>query len=154
MRALQRVSVIALSFCLWSATASAQGVDVGVSGIGLVSVQPADEGLGDVYLDVDIRSVRPGFGVGVSAIAPSGFVVAAEFSRAGLEGTASGRSINGSGADQGRLRDVRLNSWLVSGLLGYSITMDRTRVLFLVGAVSTSTRSVWMVPPTISIHRR
>lgn len=122
-----------LVLCLWSTRASAQGLDVGLSGIGLVSVQPIDETYSGVTLDSDIGTIRPGFGLGLSLVAPSGLVVGAEYTRADFEGTASGRMINGSGADQGRVREARLNSSLVGGMIGYGVIRDRTRLFLLVG---------------------
>jgi hypothetical protein len=113
---------------------NAQGVDVGVSGVGLVSFQPPNDAFGGPYLDVNIGTARAGFGVGINLIASSGFVVGAEFTRADFNGYAAGRLISGSGSDQGRLRRARLNDSLVAGLAGYAITSGRTRVLFLGGA--------------------
>lgn len=112
---------------------NAQGIDVGVSGVGLVSFQPLKDAFGGPYLNTGIGTDSPGFGVGINVIASSGFVVGAEFTRADFSGYASGRLINGSGRDEGRLRQARLNDSLVAGLAGYSITRGPTRVLLLGG---------------------
>ena len=112
---------------------AAQGVDVGVTGVGLISIQPGDDTVSSPYVGGGLGELGPGFGVGLSAITSAGFVVAAEFSTALFEGVVYGRLISGSGPDEGRRRTARLNDALLIGLAGYTMSSGKTRVLLLGG---------------------
>ena len=71
----------------------AQGVDAGLTGVGLVSFQlPARTYVGSTYLSRDVGLLGVGLGVGVSVITPSKFVAVGEFSSAWFSATQSGRS--------------------------------------------------------------
>ena len=108
----------------------AQEADVGISGVGLLSIQPTDDAyLGSPYLSEAIGGVGPGFGAGVNVIMPSGFVVAAEYSTAFFKQEQSGRVVVGEGI----LATTRLRDSLLTGLIGYSTGAGNTRVQFLGG---------------------
>jgi len=111
----------------------AQGVDVGIAGVALQAIQPPDDTFSGPQVDGDLGTYAQGFGVGLSAIWPSGLVAGAEFSTARFEGTVSGRQINGGGADQGRARAGRMDDSLLVGLIGYAKTAGRMRAAFLGG---------------------
>jgi hypothetical protein len=61
----------------------AQGMDAGISGVALVSLQPSDDSyVGGPYLSEGLGGLAPGFGAGVNIITRGGFVVAGEISTA------------------------------------------------------------------------
>jgi hypothetical protein len=108
----------------------AQGTDVGISGVGSISVQPVDDTyVGSPYLSEGIGGVGPGFGAGVGVIFANGFVVAAEYSIARFETEQSGRLVAG----EGNVVTTRLRDSLLSGLAGYATTAGSTRVQILGG---------------------
>ena len=112
----------------------AQGVDVGISGVDLASIQPRDDTyIGGPYLNEGLGGDGSGFGAGVSAITPGGFVAAGEFTTARFELQQAGRLVGGSGMGEGVAHTSRLQDSLLSGLIGYAMSAGRTRVLFLGG---------------------
>src|SRR5690348_14479376 len=61
----------------------AQGIDIGISGVGLLSVQPIDDTyVGGPYLNAGIGGFGPGFGAAINVIASNGFVTAGELTTA------------------------------------------------------------------------
>lgn len=128
------VAVFLSVFALLPLEAFAQGIDVGVSGVGLVSIQPRDDTyIGGPYLNEGLGGIGPGFGTGVNVITASGFVVAGEFTMARYELIQYGRLVGGFGPNEGAPHTSRLNDSLLSGLVGYGKTTGRTRALFLGG---------------------
>jgi len=116
----------------------AQDTDLGVSGVGVVSIQPVDDAyVGGPYLSEGIGGVGPGLGAGLSVITSSGFVVGAEYSTAFFEQEQSGRLVGGSGPNEGAPHTTRLRDSLLSGLIGYRVGASNTRVLLLGGIGAT-----------------
>lgn len=116
------------------AASFAQGVDVGITGLGLVSLQPIDDSyVGGPYLSEGIGGTAPGLGVAINAVMPSGLVVIGELTTARFEQQQSGRLVPGS---DGGLRTVvtQLHDTIVSALVGKAVTAGRTRVQFVGGA--------------------
>ena len=110
----------------------AQDADIGISGVGLLSVQPIDDAyLGSPYLSEAIGGIGPGFGAGIDVIMPSGFVIAAEYSTAFFEQEQSGRVVAGEGI----VATTRLRDSLLTGLLGYATSAGSVRAQ-VVGGVS------------------
>ena len=108
----------------------AQGTDIGINGVALVSVQPIDNSyVGAPYLSEGIGGVGPGFGAGVSVIFSTGLVVAAEYSTARYELEQAGRLVSG----EGRVVTTRLHDSFLSGLLGYTTAAGPTRIQVLGG---------------------
>jgi hypothetical protein len=112
----------------------AQGMDVGISGVALASIQPRDDTyIGGPYLNEGLGGIGPGVGAGISVITPSGFVASGEFTTARFERQQYGRLVGGSGINEGIAHTSRLHDSLLSALFGYAKSADRTRVLFLGG---------------------
>jgi hypothetical protein len=112
----------------------AQGTDVGISGVGLLSIQPVDDAyVGSPYLSEGIGGYAPGFGAGISVIASGGFVVAAELTTARFEQEQSGRLVGGPFPNEGIPHTTRLHDSLLSGLAGYAASAGNTRVVVLGG---------------------
>jgi hypothetical protein len=112
----------------------AQSVNVGLSGAGLVSVQPSDDSyVGGPYLSEGLGGLAPGFGAGFNVIAGGGFVVAAELTAARFELQQSGRLVGGPGINEGAPHTSRLHDTLLSGFIGYATPPGATRTLFLAG---------------------
>jgi len=117
---------------LIGAEARAQ-VDVGVSGWGLVSIQPIDGSyVGSPYLSEGIGGIGPGFGGGLSVIMPNGFVVAGEYSTARFEQVQDGRLVLGPFPLEHVPATTRLRDSLASVLAGYA-RGGATRLVFLGG---------------------
>lgn len=115
-----------------SSNAFAQ-VDVGASGVGLLSFQPIDDSyVGGPYLSEGIGGVGPGFGAGVSLITGSGLVIAGEYSTVRFEQEQSGRLVLGGFPFDGVPATTRLHDSLLSGLIGYATT-GPTRIVVLAG---------------------
>lgn len=117
-----------------------QGVDVGVSGVALLSIQPRDDTFTTgPYLNEGQGGFGPAWGAGLSVIAPARFAVVGEFTTAQFQMVQAGRLISGFGADE--LAD-RISEWrdsLLSGLVGYVHPWgNHTRLLYL-GGVSMRT---------------
>jgi hypothetical protein len=112
----------------------AQGTDVGISGVGLLSVQPIDDSyVGSPYLSEGIGGIAPGFGAGLGVIFSSGLVVAGEYSTARFEREQYGRLVGGGFPNDGIPHTTRLHDSLVSGLIGYATSGADTRVVVLGG---------------------
>jgi hypothetical protein len=113
----------------------AQGTDVGISGVGLVSVQPIDEAyVGSPYLNEGIGGWGPGFGAALNVIAPNGFAVMGEFTTARYSQEQEGRLIEGCTLSTPCLpHATTLHDSILSGLVGYVHTDGRTRVQFVGG---------------------
>jgi hypothetical protein len=112
--------------------ASAQGADIGVSGTGLVSFQPADDYyVGGPYLSGGgIGGFAPGFGIGISGIFANGFVAAGEYTTARFAHEQSGRLVPGGSGT------TKLHDSLLAGLIGYAQKNGRTRTMFLGGVAA------------------
>lgn len=134
------------SVCLvWAlpTLATAQAVDVGISGTGLLSFQPVDDFyVGGPYLSQGAGGVAPGFGVGVNAMFPAGLVVAGELTMAFFAVEQSGRLVPGprppgpGGSSVGGSGTTHLHDTLLSVMLGYAQRTGGTHALFLVGAAA------------------
>ena len=113
----------------------AQGPDIGVSGVGLVSIQPIDDAyVGSPYLSEGIGGLGPGFGAALNMIAPNGFVVVGEFSTARYSEELSGRLVEGCTLNTFCVaHTTTLRDSMLSGLVGYANTDGRTRVQFVGG---------------------
>jgi hypothetical protein len=113
----------------------AQGTDVGISGFGLVSVQPIDEAyVGSPYLNEGIGGWGPGFGAALNVIAPNGFAVVGEFTTARYSQQQNGRLIEGCTLSTPCLsHTTTLHDSILSGLVGYANTGGRTRLQFVGG---------------------
>jgi len=112
----------------------AQDTDIGISGVGLVSVQPVDDGyVGSPYLSEGIGGVASGFGGGLSIVAPGGFVAAVELSTARYEQEQSGRLVGGPFPNDSVPHTTRLHDSLLSGLVGYAWSARTTRMVILGG---------------------
>ena len=131
-------SAIGIASWLLPHRSFAQGTDLGISGVGLLSIQPIDDTyVGGPYLSEGIGGVGPGFGAGLSVITSSGLVLGAEYSTAFFEQEQSGRLVGGSGPNEGALHTTRLHDSLLSGLFGYCVGTSNTRVLLLGGIGAT-----------------
>jgi hypothetical protein len=112
----------------------AQDTDIGISGVGLISIQPIDDAyVGSPYLSEGIGGVAPGFGGGLSIIVPGGFVIATEYTTAFYEQEQSGRLVLGPFPLEGVPATTRLRDSLLQVMAGYA-TKGPTRLIFLGGA--------------------
>jgi hypothetical protein len=117
--------------CALPGSASAQDVDVGISGTALASIQPIDEAyVGGPYLSEGIGGVGPGFGAGVSVMFANGFMAAVEYSTARFTREQTGRLV--PAADDSST--TRLHDSLLSFLGGWWIGSGDTRLEILAGA--------------------
>lgn len=122
--------LIALLLTATDATAQA---DVGVSGSGLISIQPIDDAyVGEPYLSAGVGGIAPGFGAGANVITPNGFVIATEYTTAVYEKEHSGRTVLGGFPLEHVLATTRLRDSYLSVLLGYA-TSGTTRLILLGG---------------------
>jgi hypothetical protein len=121
--------------CLLPHQSFAQGTDLGISGVGLVSIQPIDDAyVGSPYLSEGIGGLGPGFGAALNVIAPNGFVVVGEFSTARYSEELSGRLVEGCTLNTFCVaHTTTLRDSILSGLVGYANTDGRTRVQFVGG---------------------
>ena len=133
---LRAFSLAAALLAATAVAAGAQGTDVGVSGVGLLSIQLVDEAyVGSPYLSEGIGGLAPGFGAGVSIITSSGFVVAGELTTARFTQEQSGRLVEGcTGTSPCVDHTTKLHDSLLSGLVGYAWSGGNTRVMILGGA--------------------
>jgi hypothetical protein len=114
----------------------AQGIDIGISGVGLASVQPINDAyVGGPYLSEGIGGIGPGFGAGLHAILPNRLVMAAEYATARFEQVQYGRLVSGGFPNESVPRTTRLRDSLLSGLVGYATAPGRRRAQF-VGGIS------------------
>lgn len=119
---------------LAGAPAFAQGADIGISGVGLLSFQPIDDGyVGGPYLSEGIGGIGPGFGAGFNVIMPGGFVIGTEYTTAFYEQEQSGRLVRGGFPLEGIPATTRLRDSLLHVMAGYA-TRGTTRTVFLGGA--------------------
>jgi hypothetical protein len=131
-------SAIGIASWLLPHQSYAQDTDIGISGVGLLSIQPVDDAyVGGPYLSEGVGGVGPGFGAGLSVITSSGVVFGAEYSTAFFEQEQSGRLVGGSGPNEGAPHSTRLRDSLLSGLIGYRVGPPNTRVLLLGGIGAT-----------------
>jgi hypothetical protein len=87
---------VTIASCVPPHQSFAQGTDIGISGVGLVSIQPIDDAyVGSPYLSEGIGGFGPGFGAALNVIAPNGVVVVGEFSTARYSEELSGRLVEG-----------------------------------------------------------
>jgi hypothetical protein len=133
---MKRLIYAAVSIASWLLPhpSFAQGTDIGISGVGLLAIQPVDDAyVGSPYLSEGIGGFAPGFGAGVSIIAPGGFVAAAELTTARFEQEQSGRLVRTGFPDDSVPHTTRLRDSLLSGLVGYAWLARTTRVVILGG---------------------
>ena len=136
--------VVACLVLATPATTLAQGVDVGVSGLALLSLQPVDDSyVGGPYLSPDgIGGVGPGVGAGVNVVFANGLTIAGEFSTAWFELAQNGRLVPGprppepGGSSVGGSGITNLHDSLLSGLVGYATRGGGTRMHFLAGVAA------------------
>jgi hypothetical protein len=130
---IQRSLIAVLLSSLAPAVSFAQSTDVGITGLGLISLQPIDDSyVGGPYLSEGIGGAAPGFGVALNAVMPSGFVVLGELTTARFEQEQSGRLVPGS--DGGSHSVVtELHDTIVSALIGQAVAAGRTRFQFVAG---------------------
>lgn len=115
--------------------ARAQGTDVGITGSGLISIQPADTTyVGGPYLNAGLGGTTMGVGASVTAIATNGVVAGAEYSTARLDVEQYGRLVNGSGVNEGQQRTSHLRDSLLLGVIGRVAGSGRVRTQFVAGA--------------------
>ena len=126
---------VTIASCLRPHQSFAQGTDIGISGVGLVSLQPIDDAyVGSPYLSEGIGGFGPGFGAALNVIAPNGFVVVGEFSTARYSEELSGRLVEGCTLNTFCVaHTTTLHDSILSGLVGYADTDGRTRVQFVGG---------------------
>ena len=112
----------------------AQGTDVGISGVGLLAIQPIDDAyVGSPYLSEGIGGFAPGFGAGFNVVTPGGFVIATEYTTAFYEQEQYGRLVLGPSPVDGVPVTTRLRDSLLHVMAGYA-TPGATRLVFLGGA--------------------
>jgi hypothetical protein len=122
------------------AVSSAQGPDIGVTGAGLLSIQPVDDSyVGGPYLNAGLGGVTMGVGASLTAIANNRLLLGAEFSTARYEVEQSGRLVNGSGINEGQAKLSELRDSLLVGLVGRVAGSGRARTQFVAGAGVAST---------------
>jgi hypothetical protein len=126
---------VTIASCVLPRQSFAQGTDIGISGVGLVSIQPIDDAyVGSPYLSEGIGGFGPGFGAALNVIAPNGFVVVGEFSTARYSEELSGRLVEGCTLNTPCVaHTTTLHDSILSGLVGYANTDGRTRVQFVGG---------------------
>jgi hypothetical protein len=114
---------------------AAQGMDIGLSGVGLLSYQPVNKDyVGGPYLSDGMGGNGPGFGVAVSGIASNGFVFASELTTARYKKELYGRLIGGCGISSPcNTHITTLHDSILSGLIGYTRTSGNTRAQLLGG---------------------
>ena len=129
------VAAVAIASCLLPHQSFAQDTDIGVSGHGLVSIQPIEGAYGgSPYLRQGVGGFGPGLGAALSVIAPNGFVVAGEFSTAWYSREQSGRLVEGCTLNTFCVaHTTTLHDSILSGLVGYANTAGRTRAQFVGG---------------------
>lgn len=139
MRSCLVTALVALSILVMPADATAQAVDVGITGVGLLSLQSTDDTWQSPYLDKPIGGLAPGFGAGVS-VTGEGIAVVAEITTARFELEQRGRVIPGNCIRIPQSSEctstTRLHDSLLTGLVGYARSDEPTRTLFL-GGIST-----------------
>ena len=131
------LSVLVALFLLLPHESLAQ-TDVGVSGSGIISLQPINDAwVGSPYLDEGIGGAEPGVAAGVDIVFDNGFTVIGEWSTTRtFEQFQRGRLIwaNRNSFHEGSAT-TRLRDTLFSGLLGYS-TSHRSQRVVVVGGIS------------------
>jgi hypothetical protein len=127
--------VLVLLALLVPSAAFAQGADIGISGVALLSIQPVDDTyIGAPYLNEGLGGVAPGFGGAVSAIWPSKLVIEAEFTTARFTAEQVGRVVSGcSGTSPCVPHHTTLHDSMLTGLVGYAQLNGPTRVIWLAG---------------------
>ena len=132
---LPRAFSLALALLVATAGgAHAQGADVAISGAGLLSFQPIDDGyVGSPYLSEGIGGIAPGFGAGFNVIMPGGFVIGTEYTTAFYEQEQSGRLVRGGFPLEAVPATTRLRDSLLHIMAGYAPTDGATRTVFLGG---------------------
>lgn len=130
---IKRCLIVVLLSSVAPAPSFAQVTDVGITGLGLLSLQPIDESyVGSPYLSEGIGGAGPGFGAALSAVMPNGLVVMGELTTARFEQEQSGRLVPGD--DLGDPAITQLHDTIVSALIGQSVASGRTRFQFVAGA--------------------
>lgn len=137
MRSRLVSGLFVLSMLAMSTDATAQAVDVGITGAGVLSLQSTDDTFQSPYLNEPIGGLAPGFGGGVSVIGEGGFAMVGEITTARYELEQRGRVIPGNCVRIPQSSEcsatTRLHDSLLSGLIGYARSAGRTRTLFLAG---------------------
>jgi len=112
----------------------AQGVDVGIAGRALLSIQPVDDTfVGGPYLNEGIGGIAPGFSAGIEVVFSNGFVLSGEYTTARFEREQHGRLVSGGVRTEAVPHTTRLRDSLISALAGYSTARGALRAQFLVG---------------------
>ena len=138
---LRVFSLLAVALTATAAGAEAQSTNIGVSGIGLLAIQPVDDAyVGSPYLSEGIGGFAPGFGAGFNLIMPGGFVIATDYTTAFYEQEQSGRLVLGPFPLEGVPATTRLRDSLLHVMAGYA-TQGTTRLVFLGGAAFTLDRA-------------
>ena len=139
MRLSLVTAAAAVSLLVMPTGATAQALDVGITGLGLLSLQSTDDTYQSPYLDEPIGGLAPGFGAGVSVTA-EGLAVVGEITTARFELEQEGRVIPGNciriPQSSQCTSTTRLHDSLLTGLVGYVRSDGPTRMLFL-GGIST-----------------
>ena len=116
-----RPLLILASSVLFASVAQAQSgssaVSVGISAVGVASMQPVDDAyVGSPYLRPGLGGVAPGISVGLN-VGVRQFTTIVEFSTAAIEGEQEGRLVGGRAT--GRVRDSLLTA-LIGGVAGWA----------------------------------
>ena len=130
---LRACSLTLVMLAVAGAPAFAQGVDIGISGVGLLSFQPIDDGyVGSPYLSEGIGGIGPGFGAGFNVSMPGGFAIETEYTTAFYEQEQSGRLVRGGFPLESIPATTRMRDSLLHVMAGY-VTKGATRTAFLGG---------------------
>jgi hypothetical protein len=135
-RRMRRLIYAAVTIASWLLPhpSFAQGPDIGISGVGLLAIQPIDDAyVGSPYLSEGIGGLAPGFGAGFNVITPGGFVIATEYTTAFYEQEQNGRLVLGPFPLEQVPATTRLRDSLLHVVAGYA-TKGATRIVFLGGA--------------------
>jgi hypothetical protein len=131
---LRVCSLTLVTLVLAWAPAFAQGADIGISGVGLLSFQPIDDSyVGSPYLSEGIGGIGPGFGAGFNVIMPGGFAIGTEYTTAFYEQEQDGRLVLGPFPLEHVPATTRLRDSLLHVMAGYAATDGAIRTVFLGG---------------------
>lgn len=119
--------------------ALAQGVDVGVIGTALISIETESSyagGANGTYLDDGLGGRGPGFGVSLDASAPSGLTGVVEFSSARMKTVQRGRLVGGGPVT------TALDDSMLIGMIGWAKGVHHRFTLLAGGGRSFGTPSI------------
>jgi len=127
---MNRITYLVFATLLISpCSALAQGLDVGVIGTALISIETESlyaGGAGDTYLDDGLGGKGPGVGISLDASAPSGLTAVVEFSSARMKAVQRGRLVAGGPVT------TTVNDAMLVGMLGWA-KGDHHRFTILAG---------------------